>query len=75
MAKVKDLVINIKYTVGLGDWNIPDNVLSQLKDAESKGKSINMNRHEYLEANEWLTRNVTERDSVHWEADVEIDEY
>lgn len=74
MTKVKQLVVNIRYTVGLGDLNIPDDVLSQLKDAESKGKSINMDRHEYLDANEWLTQNVTERDSVHWEADVEVDE-
>ena len=72
MRTVKDLTVEVKYRVGLGNVEVPDDVFEQLVEAADNWDRIDptmMNK--YVEAAEWLTENIRERDCMDWECEIE----
>lgn len=72
MKTVKDLTVEVKYRVGLGNVEVPDDVFEQLVEAADNWDRIDptmMNK--YVEAAEWLTENIRERDCMDWECEIE----
>jgi len=72
MKTVKDLTVEVKYRVGLGNVEVPDDVFEQLVEAADNWDRIYptmMNK--YVEAAEWLTENIRERDCMDWEYEIE----
>jgi len=72
MKTVKDLTVEVKYRVGLGNVEVPDDVFEQLVEAADNWDRIDptmMNK--YVEAAEWLTENIRERDCMDWEYEIE----
>jgi nucleoside-triphosphatase THEP1 len=72
MKKIKNLKVKVTYTVGVGDFEAPENVVEQLKKAMDKSKGISMDEYGYFEeASQWLQQNIRERDSMEWSVEVE----
>lgn len=62
MKTIKDLRVTVKYTVGYGNVEVPDNVYEQLM-CNSELTSDDM---ENSEAIEWLNDNMHEEDAMDW---------
>ena len=72
MKTVKDLTVEVKYRVGLGDVEMSQKVYNQLIKATDNGDVIDPNGMlKYPEAAEWLSDNIRERDCMDWECGVE----
>ena len=72
MKTVKDLTISVKYRVGLGDVDMPQNVYDQLVEASENGDEIDpCDNRKYSDAAEWLSDNIKERDCMEWSAEVD----
>ena len=71
MSKVKDLWVKVTYEVRLGDLEIPKEVKSELKKAYRKGREIQGGEMKYVEASNWLSENIKERDSFEWKVEIE----
>jgi hypothetical protein len=72
VIKVDKLTVTVKYRVGLGELNIPKEVYDQMVKACETGTEINPSEIDNVEVSEWLDTNISERDSMDWE--VEIDD-
>lgn len=71
MKTIKNLSVSVKYTVGLGNIQVPDsvsNVLSQGGELNPDDHRLSDSEHETLE---WLQANVSERDAYSLEYDFE----
>jgi len=72
MKTIKDLTVEVKYRVGLGDVEVRQNVYDQLMEATDNGDAIDSSYcPKYPEAAEWLSDNIRERDSMGWECEIE----
>jgi len=72
MRTVKDLTVEVKYRVGLGDVEMPQKVYDQLIEATENGDVIDPSGMlKYPEASEWLSDNIRERDCMDWECEIE----
>lgn len=69
MAKLKRIEVKVTYRVGLGDLEVPKDVLDELKEAGAK--TINMQDLKYPAAAEWLNDTIQERDCWDWECEIE----
>jgi len=72
MAKVKNLQVTVSYKVGIGQFDMPKKVLTQIETAFRRGHKVALNEHLYQEAAEWLSDNIKERHCYEWK--VEIDD-
>ena len=73
--KIKTLSVTINYKVSLGDLDVPKNIYKQIEDAYNNSDSISPSdpKQMHLDASDWLSENIKERDCTHWEC--EIDEF
>lgn len=71
MKIIKDLTVTITYQVGLGNIKTPDIVYKQLIEASDNDIEINPCSTEYLEAADWLSNNIREKDCMFWEAKID----
>jgi len=72
MKTVKDLTVEVKYRVGLGSVEMPQEVYDQLIEATDNGDVIDPSgMPKYPEAAEWLSDNIRERDCMDWECEIE----
>jgi hypothetical protein len=69
MMNIKDLNVTVTYTVSLSELEIPENVYNQI--IESFDNNDEVSDVDYPDAYNWLTSNISERDSMDWS--VEID--
>lgn len=72
MIKVENFTVTVKYTVGLGDVEIPYDVYEELERGYDEMYGFDPSRVKYLKACDWLTQNIQESDCMDWE--LEIDE-
>lgn len=70
IMKVKDLDVKVKYEVGLGDLEMPENVYKQLVEACEDGYTIQWGDSIYPEASEWLSDNIREQDACDGEIEI-----
>jgi hypothetical protein len=71
MATIKNLQVEVTYTVNLSDVEIPQNIYDQLRDAANESDGIDQSGlAEYPEAARWLTDNISEGDSMNWVAEI-----
>lgn len=70
MEKVKNLTVIVKYTVGLGNIDMPKIVYEQIKEAHEEGDEIDI-AGKYDEALGWLTANIKENDCMDWECEID----
>lgn len=72
MKTVKDLIVEVKYRVRLGDVEMPQKVYDQLIEATDNGDVIDpIGMPKYPEAAEWLSDNIRERDCMDWECEIQ----
>ena len=71
MKTIKNLTVTVTYQVGLGNVEVPDKVYDELVDSFESGANINPCSVYFLEAADWLSNNIREKDCSFWE--VEID--
>ena len=71
MEKIKYLTVKVTYRVGLGDFEMPENVYYQLKEASENGQEMEPNGLEFPDAAEWLANNIREGDCTDWWAEIE----
>lgn len=67
---VKNLQVKTVYQVGLGDVEIPENVLEQLKEMEESGDTFSDMNEKYADAIEWMDANIKESDCFEWSYEV-----
>jgi hypothetical protein len=71
-VNVKDLTVSVTYRVGLGDVKMPHKVYKELIKAQEKGDDITMDGNtKYIEAYDWLSDNIKERDCMDWSVEIE----
>lgn len=71
MSKVKDLWVKVTYEVRILDLDIPKEVKKELKKAYRKGREIQGGEMKYVDASNWLSENIKERDSFEWKVEIE----
>jgi len=71
MKNVKSISVSVEYRVGLGEFEMPEEVYNQIIEAMDNGDKINTMGLHYTEAAEWISSNIQERDCMDWECDVE----
>lgn len=71
MKKVTELTVEVTYRVEIGSLDMPDNVYEQIQESQNEGENINGDRHQYVDAMEWLGDNIRERDCISIEYEVE----
>jgi hypothetical protein len=65
MKKVKELSVTVKYSVGLGDIEIPDDVYNEIiKSQDSFIEIAADSQHLYPQAFQWFIDNIKERDCI-----------
>jgi Flp pilus assembly protein CpaB len=71
MARIKHISVTVKYQVGLGGFDMPEDVYAEICKAMKKDKDINFQSSEYPNAAEWLNNNIKERDCFDWESKID----
>lgn len=75
MKTIKDLTVKVTYTVGLGNVKVPNEVYEQLERMADYGLSVEDDySEEYVEAFNWLSTNIKERDCYNWSYEVELED-
>lgn len=69
MAKVKSIEVTVTYRVGLGDLEVPKNVLDELEAAGCR--TIGMQDLKHPAAAEWLIDNIREGDCFDWKCEID----
>ena len=69
--EVKNLTVTVKYEVGIGGVDMPEEVYLQLLQANEEGIEIDGTGMENEEAVEWLRDNISERDCCDIKYEVE----
>ena len=73
MEKIKEISVNIKYSVTIGDIdNVPIDVYNELLEAFENGDTIKpmSSIDEYPLASAWLSDNISESDCMEWECEI-----
>ncbi|WP_407489190.1 hypothetical protein [Elizabethkingia anophelis] len=74
MSNLKKIRVEVTYSVGLGELNVPEKVLDQLLKAYDNNKDLSgddmLYSSEYSEAAEWLADNIREKDCYNWECEI-----
>lgn len=69
MKKVKQLTVKVTYTVGLGDFDMPEDIYNKLVEASENFKTIDGESID--DVSEWLGDNIKERDAMEWSFEIE----
>jgi len=67
MKTIKDLRVTVKYTVGYGNIEVPDDVYEQLMNNSEFPTSDTR----YDEAQDWLADHIREEDAMDWEYEID----
>ena len=67
MKTIKDLRVTVKYTVGYGNLEVPDDVYEQLMN-NSEFSCTDFDRGEAMD---WLADNIREEDAMDWEYEID----
>lgn len=77
MKTIKDLTIQVTYTVGLGNVEVPDEVYNALSQCYDDGGNVPMSdictingEPELACASEWISDNIRESDAMDWEYEI-----
>ena len=75
MKTIKDLTVRVKYTVGLGDVEVSDEVYEALQNLADRGE---MNCDFVYDkqvgtAFEWLSDHIHEDDAIDWNYEVDVE--
>ena len=73
MKKIKELNVEVTFSVGLCDLEVSDKVYDQLVDAEGFGLSISSYTSKYTDALDFLADKVSLDDALECEYEVELD--
>ena len=73
MTKIKELNVEVTFSVGLCDLEVSDKVYDQLVDAEDFGLSISGYTSKWSDARDFLADNVSLEDVLECEYEVEVD--
>ena len=72
MKRINNLTVEVRYTVSLGDVDVPDDVYDALAECESS--ELNCDDLDMTEEQnksiEWLSDNISERDAMTWEYEI-----
>jgi len=71
MKKIKDIRVTVKYRVGIGGLEVPDEVHQQLQKIEKEGIEVGPDDMEYTDAVEWLTSHIKEKDCMDWQCEID----
>lgn len=70
--KIENLEIQVTYSVGLGNIEMPEKIKRQLEEiAEDFDGLDGLSCHNYPEADSWLKANIIERDCFRLKYEVE----
>ncbi|SED09872.1 hypothetical protein SAMN04489761_4268 [Tenacibaculum sp. MAR_2009_124] len=74
MKKIKNIHVKVSYVVGLGNIEVPENVMEQLEEIYEENKLIQDTPCclKYGETKDWLDENIKENDAFQWEHEIEI---
>lgn len=67
---LKEIEVTIKYRAGIGEIDVPDEVLAQLKTAYENSHEVTDDR--YPEAHQWLCDNIKEKDAMEWIPEIDF---
>lgn len=70
MKLIKDLTVQVTYTVGLGDVEMPEDVYNEIIEADKKGVHFDMTFDKNVIASSWLVDNINEADCMEWKAEI-----
>jgi hypothetical protein len=74
MKNIKDITVEVRYKVGLGDYEVSDAVYKGLCKIQDKGSMSNSeltNCNETVsKAFEWLSDHISENDAYEWEYEI-----
>lgn len=71
MVQVKLLTVNVSYSVGLSELEMPEIVYNQILEATKNGGEIDMDTmNDFPEAYAWISSEISERDSFDWSAEI-----
>lgn len=68
--KVKTINVTVKYTVELGDIEIPENIYNELDSGSHEGLEFDPTIPRKIDAAQWLADNIREGDCMDWTAEV-----
>ena len=66
---IKNIDVTVKYTVGLQEVEVDDNVYEELMSAADETGAVD--ECKYPEAMNWIRNNIEEGDCGHWECEIE----
>lgn len=69
-VNVKELIVTVTYTVMFEEIEMPKDVHEEIINAVDDGDKIIVHSLFYGNAQEWLTDNCKESDSMEWEAEI-----
>lgn len=67
MKTIKDITVTVKYTVGYGNVEVPDEVYEQLMNNQ---EIDNIDDETQSAAMEWLGENMKEEDAMDWSYEI-----
>lgn len=70
MKLIKDLTVQVTYTVGLGDVEMPEDVFNEIEKASDEHRDFEMNSGRYPIAEDWLSNKINESDCMEWKAEI-----
>ena len=73
MKKIKELNVEVTFSVGLCDLEVSDKVYDQLVDAGDRGLSISGDTSKYSDALDFLADEVSLSDALECEYEVDVD--
>lgn len=75
MKTIKDLTVRVKYTVGLGDVEVSDEVYEALQNLADRGEmNCDFVDDKQVEtAFEWLSDHIHEDDAIDWNYEVDVE--
>ena len=66
---IKNIDVTVKYTVGLQEVQVDDDVYEELMNASDEMRIVD--ECKYPKAMNWLNNNIEEGDCGHWECEIE----
>lgn len=68
---VKNLTVTVKYRVTISNVEIDDEIFNQLKESHDDNEILEPDMMEYLDAADWLSENIKEKDCWDWECKID----
>lgn len=71
VMNVKNLTVTVKYRVTISNVEIDDEIFNQLKESHDDNEILEPDMMEYLDAADWLSENIKEKDCWDWECKID----